>query len=101
MVQPTVIAGFEVFLPTDDEARAGVQPAPRLDTFHGKRIGFLSNTKDNVDHLFAGIHAQLAAHYSLQCVVQRAKAHFAVRAPQALLEALHQDCDAVIVAAGA
>jgi hypothetical protein len=101
MAQEKVIAGLTVLLPTDTEEPGRLAPAPRLPTFHGKRIGFLSNTKDNVDHLFAGIQAHLQAAYTLQGVVHLCKAHFAVRAPLAMLEQLHRDCDAVIVAAGA
>lgn len=101
MAQEKIIAGLCVLLPTDDDGPVTIPSAPRLGTFSGKRIGFLSNTKDNVEHLFADLEAHLRATYALQSVVHRTKAHFAVRAPQALLAELHHECDAVIVAAGA
>ncbi len=95
------IAGFTVFLPIDTDEPERFPLAPRLATLHGKRLGFLSNTKDNVDHLFADIQAHLQRTYALHSVVHRCKDHFAVQAPRPLLEELHQQCDAVIVAAGA
>ena len=101
MAQEKIIAGLRVLLPTDDDMPVTMLAAPRLGTFSGKRIGFLSNTKDNVAPLFADIEAHLRAMYALQGIVHRTKAHFAVRAPQALLAELHDECDAVIVAAGA
>jgi hypothetical protein len=101
MAQTKVIAGFTVLLPTDEDDRGRIRAAPRLDTFRDKRIGFLNNTKDNVDRLFAGIQAHLEAAYRVGKVVHRSKAHFSARAPREMLEELHRECDAVIVAAGA
>jgi hypothetical protein len=101
MAQTKLIAGFTVLLPTDDDERGRVPAAPRLDTLRDKRIGFLNNTKDNVDRLFAGIQATLEKTATPRKVVHRSKAHFSTRAPQELLEELHRECDAVIVAAGA
>ncbi|MGQ4808452.1 hypothetical protein NKDENANG_01835 [Candidatus Entotheonellaceae bacterium PAL068K] len=101
MVQEKVIAGLTVLLPTDDEEPAAAPAAPRLATFDGKVIGFLSNTKDNVEPLFVGIQQHLQGAHRVKGVVHRTKTHFAVRAPQDMLEELHQQCDAVIVAAGA
>jgi hypothetical protein len=101
MAQMKVIAGFTVLLPTDDDERGRILAAPRLETLREKRIGFLNNTKDNVDRLFAGIQAQMEGAYALGKVVHRAKAHFSTRAPREMLEELHRECDAVIVAAGA
>ena len=95
------IAGFTVFLPIDTDEPDRIPLAPRLATLYGKRLGFLSNTKDNVDHLFADIETHLQSAYAIHSVVHRRKAHFAVQAPRAMLEELHQQCDAVIVAAGA
>ncbi len=101
MAQQIVIAGFTLLLPIDEEAPAPRSRPPRLDTFDGKVVGFLNNTKDNVDLLFAAMQRHLETAYTPRAIVHRAKTHFAVRAPQELLETLHQQCDAVIVAAGA
>jgi hypothetical protein len=101
MAQTKTIAGFTVLLPTDDDERQRLRPAPRLDTFRDARVGFLNNTKDNVDRLFAGIQAQMEAAYPVKKVVHRSKAHFSIRASQEMLAELHRECDAVIVAAGA
>jgi hypothetical protein len=101
MVTRMTVAGLTVLLPTDDDPRERIAAAPRLDRFHGKRIGFLNNTKDNVDRLFAGIQARLERGYPVGRVIHRSKAHFSSRAPRELLEELHRECDAVITAAGA
>ena len=101
MATRTTVAGLTVLLPTDDDPRERIAAAPRLDSFHGKRIGFLNNTKDNVDRLFSGIQSRLESVYPVGGVVHRSKAHFSSRAPRELLEQLHRQCDAVITAAGA
>lgn len=95
------IAGLTILLPIDEEPPDIIPIAPRLDTFDDKVVGFLSNTKDNVDHLFADMQAQLEAHYRPRGVIHRAKEHFAAKAAGELLAELHRECDAVIAAAGA
>ena len=95
------VAGLTILLPIDEEPPDIISIAPRLETFDGKVVGFLSNTKDNVDHLFAAMQAHLEAEYRPRGVVRRAKTHFAANAAEALLAAMHAECDAVIVAAGA
>ena len=95
------VAGLTILLPIDEEPPDIIPIAPRLDTFDGKVIGFLSNTKDNVDHLFAAMQARLEISYRPRGVMRRAKAHFATNASVELLAAIHSECDAVIVAAGA
>ncbi len=79
------IAGMTVLLPIDEEPPDVVPIAPRLETFDGKVVGFLSNTKDNVDDLFADMQAQLEATYRPRGVVHRAKNHFAANAAKDLL----------------
>ena len=101
MAQTKEIAGFTIVLPIDEEPPDLTPIAPRLDTFDGKVIGFLSNTKDNVDHLFADMQAQLEAAYMPQGVIHRRKEHFAAPAARDIIEALHRDCDVVFTAAGA
>ena len=100
MAQERMIAGLPVLLPIDEEPKERFATAPRLDTFDGKVVGFLNNTKDNVEELFSDIQALLAAAYNPKGVARRAKPHFAHPAPPVLLDALHRECDAVIVAAG-
>ena len=101
MALQTEIAGLTILLPIDEEPPDILPIAPRLDTFDGKAVVFLSNTKDNVNHLFAAMQAQLEAQYRPRDVVHRAKEHFAANAAGDLLADLHRACDAVITAAGA
>ncbi len=95
------IAGMTILLPIDEEPPDIVPIALRLETFDGKVVGFLSNTKDNVNHLFADMQAQLEANYNPRGVIHRSKDHFAANASRDLLEDMHRECDAVIAAAGA
>ena len=95
------IAGLTIVLPIDEEPPDIIPIAPRLTTFDNKVIGFLSNTKDNVSHLFAAMQALLEANYHPRGVLHRAKEHFAANAAGDLLAELHRECDAVITAAGA
>ena len=95
------VAGLTILLPIDEEPPDVMPIAPRLETFDGKVVGFLSNTKENVAHLFAVMQAQLEAEFRPRGVVHRAKGHFAANAAVELLAAMHDECDAVIVAAGA
>lgn len=46
------IAGLPILLPIDEEPPDIIPIAPRLETFDGKVIGFLSNTKDLVSRMF-------------------------------------------------
>ena len=101
MAQAHEIAGLTILLPIDEEPPDIIATAPRLETFDDKVVGFLSNTKDNVDHLYADMQAQLESDYRPRKVVHRSKDHFAANAAPDLLAALHRECDAVIVAAGA
>ena len=95
------IAGMTIWLPIDEEPPDVIAIAPRLHTFDDKVVGFLSNTKDNVEALFLDMQAELEANYRPRGVVHRAKGHFAANADEALLAEMHRECDAVIAAAGA
>jgi len=101
MAQTIEIAGLTLLLPIDEEPPDLTPVAPRLDTFDDKVIGFLSNTKDNVDHLFADMQAQLEVDYSPKRVLHRTKEHFAAPASRDLIAELNRECDAVFTAAGA
>ncbi len=100
MATKTIIDGETFVLPIDDEVGEVYGLSPAMDSLHGKVIGFLNNSKDNVDHLFVAIEAQLQAVWKPRRVVHRVKERFSVPAPTAMLQELHAECDAVIVAAG-
>ena len=74
--------------------------APRADRLDGKRIGFLNNTKSNVDILFDRIEELLSDRYRIAGVVRTRKANAAVPAPPAFIDQLATECDVVITASG-
>ncbi|HEX2172991.1 MAG TPA: hypothetical protein VHL09_11165 [Dehalococcoidia bacterium] len=74
--------------------------APRVDRLDGKRIGFLNNTKANVDILFDRIEEILSERYRIAGVVRTRKANAAVPAPAGVIEQLVAECDVVITASG-
>lgn len=74
--------------------------APRVDRLDGKRIGFLNNTKSNVDILFDRIEEILSERYRIASVVRTRKANAAVPAPADVIERLVGECDVVITASG-
>lgn len=94
------IAGVEVLTPIDEDKPPEHMPAPRLTTLNGKVLGFLGNTKENLEVLFDIIQGELSHKYALREVIRRQKVHYAVRAPLSLLEELAKTCDAVIVGVG-
>lgn len=74
--------------------------AERVDRLDGKRIGFLNNTKANVDILFDRIEELLSERYRIAGVVRTRKANAAVPASAAVLDQLVAECDVVITASG-
>lgn len=100
MPHTLTIDGIEVLTPIDEDKPPEQMPAPRLATLDGKVLGFLGNTKENLEALFDVIQGELSQKYELKEVVRRQKAHYAMRAPLLLLEEFAKTCDAVIVGVG-
>lgn len=100
MPQTLSIDGVEVLTPIDEDKLPEQMPAPRLTTLDGKVLGFLGNTKENLEELFDVIQRELSHKYELKEVVRRQKVHYALRASLSLLEELAKTCDAVIVGVG-
>jgi hypothetical protein len=92
--------GIEILDPTVCLADA-VQPAPRLISLRGKRLGVLDNSKEKTDIFLAALVEQLATRESLADVIQRRKPSYSRVAPPVLIEDLRRDCDGVITAMGA
>ena len=94
------INGVELLLPIDERKPPEQMPAPRLTTLDGRVLGFLGNTKENLEVLFDVIQGEISSTYTLKGVIRRQKTHYAVRAPLSLVEELAKTCDAVIVGVG-
>ena len=81
-------------------------PAPRSRlahrpaSLHGLRLGLLDNSKPNAGLLLEGILEELQSQLEPSAVVRRRKPGAGVPGPEALLEELGAQCDAVIVAVG-
>ncbi|MBI3966931.1 MAG: hypothetical protein HY329_14960 [Chloroflexi bacterium] len=76
------------------------QPAPRLDSLKGKRVGLLDNTKGNVDVILQTVADVLVREYGAAESVFRSKYVYSRRAEPALLDDLAATCDLVITAVG-
>ena len=79
-------------------------PRPRLAarpaSLQGLRLGLLDNSKPNADRLLEGVREELEGQLEPSAVVRRRKPGAGVPGPEALLEELGAQCDAVIVAVG-
>jgi hypothetical protein len=74
--------------------------APRPASWKGLRLGLLDNGKRNADLILEQVLAQLTAQLEPSAVVRRRKPGAGVPGPEALLEELRAECDAVIVGVG-
>lgn len=87
----------------DPSARARVSDkeiSSRPTELNGKVIGFLDNSKANVDVLMDRIEEALRRRYSFKGVLRRRKANAGGAAPKAILEELSQSCNLVINGVG-
>jgi hypothetical protein len=99
MLQHTT-EGIDILDPTIRGAGA-VIPAPRLTTLHGRRLGFLDNSKEKADIFLGELAERLAERFTLAEVIHRRKPAYSRVAPPAIIEDLRQTCDCVITAMGA
>ena len=77
------------------------QPSRRaLDALSGKTIGFIDNSKPNFHFLVDDLTELLTSRYGVAKVVKRAKRTASHGAPEAVVEELAAQCDAVITGSG-
>ena len=84
--------------PTAEPRPVPVPLAPRPATLAGKTIGFLNNSKPNVDALFDTLEDRLRERFEVSGVVRRSKKAAAIPAERILLEEFARECDVAIVA---
>ena len=87
----------------DPSAKARVSDqeiAARPSDLSGKVVGFLDNSKPNVDILMNRIEEVLQSRCNLKEVVRRRKSGAGSKAPKAILDELSQSCDLIIVGVG-
>ncbi|MDE3075223.1 MAG: hypothetical protein KGJ86_07315 [Chloroflexota bacterium] len=72
--------------------------AQRLSTLDGKTIGFLNNSKPNVEQLFDTIAEQLQQRFRLAAVIRKIKPAAPIPAEREILDELARTCDAAVLA---
>jgi hypothetical protein len=73
---------------------------PRPLTLDGKVIGFLDNSKWNVPILYDRLEEHLRQNYDIAGVVRAKKPDVSMRAPDAVIDDLVNQCDVVITGLG-
>ena len=71
-----------------------------LEALAGKTIGFIDNSKPNFHFLADDLGELLMSRYGVAKVVKRAKRTASAGAPEAVLNELAEECDAVITGSG-
>ncbi len=86
----------------DPVAQAGCanQELFRLESLSGKTVGFIDNGKPNFNFLVDDLAELLRARYGVAAIVKRRKRGPSVPAPDAIVNELAEQCDAVITGSG-
>lgn len=92
--------GRIVYDPRGTVAAPRREPAPRLETLDGVRLGVLDNTKWNASKLLRHVVAGLRAGRTLAAVNRYGKPSFSRPAEAALLDRIAAENDAVVTAIG-
>ena len=71
-----------------------------LDALAGKVVGFIDNGKPNFNHLVDDLAELLVSRYHVATIIKRRKRGPSVPAPEAMIEELSGQCDAVITGSG-
>lgn len=100
IMSPHATHGIDILDPTIRIA-GEIMPAPRLSSLHGKRVGFLDNSKEKADIFLGALADCLAERFALAEVVRHRKPSYSRVAPPAIIEELAKNCDCVITAIGA
>jgi len=76
--------------------KAQTVPVPLLpQSWSGRTVGFLDNTKSNFDRLVGDLGTLLRERYGVAAVVHRKKANASTPASPELIEELAKSCDVV------
>ena len=76
--------------------KAQTVPVPSLpQSWRGRTVGFLDNTKSNFDRLAGDLGGLLRERYGVAAVVPRKKANASTPASPELIEELAKSCDVV------
>ncbi|MBO0885921.1 MAG: hypothetical protein J2O38_00900, partial [Acidimicrobiales bacterium] len=92
--------GSRLYSPFGSFGRHEASLAPRTGDLHGGRLGLLDNTKPNANRLLDEVGALLEQKLAPAQLVRRVKPTMSLPGPDALLDELAAQCDAVVVAVG-
>jgi hypothetical protein len=74
--------------------------APRLSSFDGARIGFLSNNKENAGRLLELVAEELKNKFNLSETIFEKKINAGTNCPSRILDGLASRADAIVTAIG-
>jgi hypothetical protein len=89
------MARITVFSPVAVAAAETASVPPLPQSWAGRTIGFLDNTKSNFERLTAGLGELLRERYGVKAVVHRRKANASTPAAPEIIAELSKTCDVV------
>ena len=90
---------LQVLDPTNETAPPLGQLAPRLNSLHGKTVGFISNGKEGTKGFFAHLDRMLRTEFGVANVVSRTKSNYSAPADGYIVGEI-ANWDAVITGIG-
>ena len=90
---------FRILDPTNENAAAIGQLAPRPASLQGKTVGFISNGKEGTKAYFAHVERMLRAELGVADVVWRTKSNYSAPADQHIIEEI-KNWHAVVTGVG-
>ena len=90
---------FRVLDPTMETAPPLSQPAPRLASFEGRTVGFISNGKEGTKGFFHHLDGMLRREHGVAEVVLRVKSNYSAPADRHIVDEM-RNWDAVVTGLG-
>ncbi len=91
---------LQVYRPAPVDDVIQLQPARRLESLEGRRVGFIGNLKPNCDVLLHTTEQFMKDRLGVAETVYREKSSCSVGAPPAMLDEIASLSDAAVVALG-
>jgi hypothetical protein len=92
--------GRQVYDPVAPDYSEPQQVRQSLDGLAGKVVGFIDNAKPNFNLLVDDLAELLVGKYGVERVIKRRKRGSGVAVPDAVMQELTDQCDAVITGSG-
>jgi hypothetical protein len=81
---------LHVLNPTNETAPPLGQPAPRLASFAGKSVGFISNGKEGTQGFFAHLDRILREEFGVADVIRRVKSNYSAPADPDIVDEIRR-----------